>query len=165
MLCHIARFGGASARADSNDALLKLLVKKRIISEKEADQVRNELTKKAIEETRSQSASKLKLSTPVTELELYGDARLRYEIANGQTARPDTINPPGDTFQRNRFRYRLRIGLRGTLADDWFFGLRLETATNPRSADVTFGDDTSAGPGPFAKNSDSIGVGQAYLWL
>jgi hypothetical protein len=155
--------GGSIARAEDNDALLNLLVKKRIISEKEADQVRDELTKTAVQESKSDSASKLKLSTPVTELELYGDARLRYEVANGQTGRPDAINPPGDTFQRDRFRYRLRIGLRGTLADDWFFGLRLETATNPRSADVTFGDDTSAGPGPFAKNSDSIGVGQAYL--
>ncbi|MGH8165448.1 MAG: putative porin, partial [Rhodanobacteraceae bacterium] len=87
----------------------------------------------------------------------------RYEVRNGETAAPDPINPPGDTFQRNRARYRLRIGLKGTLIDDWFFGLRLETSTNPRSTNVTFGDDTAAGPGPFAKNSDGISVGQAYF--
>ena len=33
--------------------------------------------------------------------------------------------------------------LRGTLLDDWFFGVRLETGAGPRSTNVTFGDDTS----------------------
>ncbi|HEY6071000.1 MAG TPA: putative porin, partial [Chthoniobacterales bacterium] len=53
--------------------------------------------------------------------------------------------------------------LRGTLADDWFFGIRLETSASDRSANVTFGDDTAGGAGPFAKGSDFINVGQAYL--
>lgn len=152
-------FGSALARAQDNGALLELLVKKGLINDQEAEEVRADLTR----ESAATSAGKLKLSTPVTELELYGDARVRYEVRNGETARPDTINSPGDTFQRNRARYRLRIGLRGTLVDDWFFGIRLETSTSARSTNVTFGDDTSTGPGPFAKNSDGIGVGQAYL--
>ncbi|HEY3664266.1 MAG TPA: putative porin, partial [Chthoniobacterales bacterium] len=152
-------FGGVAARAQDSGALLDLLVRKGLINDQEAEEVRADLTR----ENAATSAGKLKLSTPVTELELYGDARIRYEIRNGETARPDPINPPGDTYQRNRARYRLRIGLRGTLVDDWFFGIRLETSTNPRSTNVTFGDDTSTGPGPFAKNSDGIGVGQAYL--
>jgi Putative porin len=99
----------------------------------------------------------------VTELELYGDARLRFEVRQGETL-------GGDTEQRIRERYRLRLGLRGILADDWVFGVRLETGTNPRSSNVTFGDDTSTTSGtttttngPFAKNNDGIFVGQAYL--
>jgi hypothetical protein len=56
----------------------------------------------------------------------------------------------------------VRIGLRGTLADDWFFGIRLETSTSPRSTNVTFGDDSQVN-GPFSKDSDRISVGQAYL--
>ncbi|MEO6970604.1 MAG: putative porin, partial [Chthoniobacterales bacterium] len=165
--------GSNTVRAEDNDALLNLLVKKHIITEKDAAEVRSELKKTAMKETTTRetamqeapatSASKLKLSTPLTELELYGDARVRYEVRSGETARPDPINAPGDTYQRNRARYRLRIGLRGTLVDDWFFGIRLETSTNPRSTNITFGDDTSTGPGPFAKNSDGLGVGQAYL--
>jgi hypothetical protein len=159
-------FAPLAARADDS-ALLNLLVRKHIITEKEAHEVRSEL--KAEQEkappvnASTSSSTKLKLSTPITEIELYGDARVRYEVRNGETAAPDPINPPGDSFQRNRARYRLRIGLRGTLMDDWFFGVRLETSTNPRSTNVTFGDDTAAGPGPFAKNSDSIDVGQAYF--
>ena len=155
----VSLLGVAAARAQDSGALLELLVKKGVINDQEAEEVRADL----IKENAATSAGKLKLSTPVTELELYGDARVRYEVRNGETARPDTINSPGDTFQRNRARYRLRIGLRGTLVDDWFFGIRLETSTSARSTNITFGDDTSTGPGPFAKNSDGIGVGQAYL--
>ena len=154
--------GVAPIRAD-DDALLDLLVRKHLITEKEAAEVRSEITKKALKEAPVASATRWKLSSPVTEIELYGDARVRYEIRNGQTSAPDPANPPGDTFQRNRARYRLRLGLRGTLVDDWFFGIRLETSTNPRSTNITFGDDTAAGPGPFAKNSDGINVGQAYF--
>ena len=151
-------FGSALARAQDNGALLDLLVRKGLINDQEAEEVRADLTR----ENASTSAGKLKLSTPLTELELYGDARVRYEVRNGETARPDPINPPGDTFQRDRARYRLRIGLRGTLVDDWFFGIRLETGTSPRSTNITFGDDSSVN-GPFSKDSDRISVGQAYL--
>lgn len=143
--------------AQDAGALLDLLVKKHIITDQEAEEVRGELTRDAA----STAAGKLKLSTPITEIELYGDARLRYEVRTAESGPPDTITPPGEHTQRDRARYRLRLGLRGTLADDWFFGLRLETSQNSRSTNVTFGDETSGGP--FAKGSDGINVGQAYL--
>lgn len=116
-----------------------------------------------------------KLSTSITELELFGDVRLRYDYREGQTA--DTLPLPhpapgvagrDDWLERSRERYRLRLGLRGTLMDDWFFGIRLETSQNPRSTNVTFADDTTGSAtatnnGPFSKSSDGINVGQAYL--
>src|SRR5438105_14674988 len=145
-------FGGMSIRAQDAGALLDLLVRKKLITDQEAEEVRAELTK----ESATTAAGKWKLSTPITELELYGDARVRYEIRSGETENEDTL-------QRNLPRYRLRLGLRGILADDWFFGVRLETGTNPRSSNVTFGDDSGGGNGPFAKNSDGVFVGQAYL--
>lgn len=149
--------GAVAARAQDAGALLDLLVKKRIITDQEAEDVRGELTKDAA----TTSAGKLKLSTPITEIELYGDARLRYEVRTARSGPPDTVTPPGENTQRDRARYRLRLGLRGTLADDWFFGLRLETSSNPRSTNVTFGDEATGGP--FSKGSDGINVGQAYL--
>src|SRR5438094_1903389 len=118
------------------------------------------------------SADKWKLSTSTTEMELYGDVRLRYQYNGGETDNTPVAAPgPGvagthDWQERERERYRLRLGLRGTLLDDWFFGLRLETSANSRSTNVTFGDDTSSssagGGGPFAKGSDVVYVGQAY---
>jgi hypothetical protein len=142
--------------AQDAGALLDLLVKKRIITDQEAEEVRGELTR----EVAATSAGKWKLSAPINEVELYGDMRVRYEQRQGTTA---SVVPgaPGanDMLKRSRERYRLRLGLRGTLADDWYFGLRLETSTNPRSTNVTFGDDA----GPFGKTSDGAFIGQAYL--
>src|SRR5436305_12539711 len=93
--------------------------------------------------------------------ERYGDARLRYEYRGGQTS--DVFASSRDDWEeRKRERYRLRLGLRGTLSEDWFFGVRLETSTSPRSTNVTFGDDSQVN-GPFSKDSDRISVGQAYL--
>jgi hypothetical protein len=141
---------GTALRAQDNGALLDLLVRKKLITAQEAEEVRAELAK----ESATTSAGKWKLSTPVTELELFGDARVRYEIRNGETL-------SDDTQQRERERYRLRLGLRGILADDWFFGVRLETGTSSRSTNVTFADESSGGP--FAKGSDGIFIGQAYF--
>src|SRR5947208_3559487 len=114
------------------------------------------------------SAEKWKLFPAITELELFGDLRLRYEYRGGRL--PDHFqlgqNNSNDWQERERERYRLRIGLRGTLLDDWFFGVRLETSANARSTNVTLGGDTSptspGGGGPFAKGDDGIFVGQAY---
>jgi cell division protein FtsB len=112
-----------------------------------------------------ESAAKWKLFPALTELELYGDVRFRYEYRGGRLPRDDPSHP-NDWQERERERYRLRLGLRGTLMDDWFFGVRLETSANGRSTNVTFGDDTSAtsagGGGPFSKGSDGVFVGQAY---
>jgi len=119
------------------------------------------------------AADKWKLSTSITELELFGDVRLRYQYVGGETKDRGPVAAPGagiagtnDWQERERERYRLRLGLRGTLMDDWFFGVRLETNNNARSTNVTFGDDTASstpgGGGPFEKNSDTVYVGQAY---
>ena len=114
------------------------------------------------------AADKWKLSTPIAELELFGDVRLRYAYQGGQTddnsplARPaNGVAGRDDWQERERERYRLRLGLRGTLLDDWFFGIRLETSSSSRSTNVTFADESSGGP--FSKGSDGINVGQAYL--
>src|SRR5437773_10775986 len=119
------------------------------------------------------AADKWKLSTSITEMELYGDLRVRYDYRGGETKDRGPVASPGpcgagteDWQERERERYRLRLGRRGTLLDDWFFGLRLETNASNRSTNVTFGDDTSSssagGGGPFAKGSDVVYVGQAY---
>jgi hypothetical protein len=149
-------FTGIAAHAQEAGALLDLLVRKRVITDQEAEEVRSELSKEAA----ATSAGKWKLSTPINEIELYGDVRVRYEYRGGRTASNDLVNP-NDWYERHRQRYRLRVGLRGTLLDDWFFGLRLETSPSSRSTNVTFGGESSGGP--FAKDQDGIFVGQAYV--
>src|SRR5712671_1221662 len=92
--------GATAARGQDSGALLELLVKKGIITDQEAEDVRADLVK----ENAATSAGKLKLSTPLTELELYGDARMRYEIRTAEAGAPDTLTSPDDHTQRNRFR-------------------------------------------------------------
>src|SRR5881397_2174020 len=85
-----------------------------------------------------QGGEKWKLFPALTELELFGDFRLRYEYRGGRTDDTPVAAPsPGvagthDWQERERERYRLRFGLRGTVLDDWFFGLRLETSSSAR---------------------------------
>lgn len=160
LITAVAGLALATPRLHAQDAgaLLDLLVKKHLITDQEAEEVRGELTRDAA----TTAAGKWKISAPVTEIELYGDARMRYEIRTAEAGPPDRITPPGENTQRNRARYRLRLGLRGTLMDDWFFGLRLETSANPRSTNVTIGDDSGTN-GPFSKSSDGVNVGQAYV--
>ncbi|HWY39663.1 MAG TPA: hypothetical protein VNX27_02605 [Chthoniobacterales bacterium] len=128
----IFALGAPAIRPQDNGALLDLLVRKKLITEKEAAEVRAEFKKQAATNpavpvdqprktqerydgktytetsvpTEKDPATKWKLSAPITELELYGDMRVRYEIRNGE-------DQTDDTLQRNRERYRLRLGLRG----------------------------------------------------
>jgi hypothetical protein len=138
---------GGQAQGQTSEALVNTLVKKGILTADEAKEITADLGKEA------KAASKWKLSSSITELELFGDARLRYEFREGQ-------NLDGDTLARERFRYRLRFGFKGDFKEDFYYGLRLETSSRPRSTNVTFGDD---GGGPSHKDSDRIHVGQIYL--
>ena len=158
-------FGAISSQAQDAGALLDLLVRKKIITDQEAEEVRADLTR----EVATTSAGKWKMSAPITELEIYGDARMRYEYRAGRTAGDTPTAAPGagvagnrDWQERERQRYRFRLGLRGVLLDDWFFGVRLESSTSPRSTNVTFADDSQVN-GPYSKDSDRISVGQVYL--
>jgi hypothetical protein len=85
--------------------------------------------------------SKWKISDSIKSIQLFGDFRLRYEYRGADNVPGVT---PG-TFDRERMRYALRFGIRGDLYDDFSYGLRLETANNPRSPWDTFGNNTTGG--------------------
>jgi hypothetical protein len=76
-------------------------------------------------------------------------------------------NVPGatpDTYYRERFRYAVRLGLRGEIMDSFNYGLRLDTSSNPRSPWSTFGNNTTSGSvTPSDKNASGIYLGQFYL--
>ena len=120
-------------------------------------------------------ASKWKLPDSIKDIELFGDLRMRYERRAVENPTPKykvgypTSGTTGQTYDRERFRYALRVGIRGDLYDDFNFGLRLETSANPRSPWVTFADDTGKSSGsplggsPSDKSNDGIYVGQAYI--
>src|SRR5208282_784001 len=73
--------------------------------------------------------------------------------------------PKGGNIDLRRMRYSVRVGLRGEVLDDFYYGLRLETGANPRSSFTTFGTSASGTPyqGPFGKSTAGINLGQAYI--
>ena len=143
--------------APAGNTLLNVLIRKGILTEDEAKQIQAETDAAQTNQVNSLSASKWILPDAIKNIGLYGDARLRYEYRG-------VDNVPGvspGTFDRERFRYALRLGIRGEMYDNITYGIRLETSTNPRSPWVTFGDDSA--PTPSDKHSDAINVGQIYI--
>jgi hypothetical protein len=144
----------------SADALLDKLVAKGILKPDEAEELKNEAT------TNNANGMKFKLSNAIKSVELYGDLRMRYEYRAGQIG-PEAGHYAGDYDVANRWRYALRLGVRGDLADDLYYGLRFETSPNERSPWNTFGNaggGQSPYYGPFSKaNNYGLFIGQAYL--
>lgn len=151
----------ADNSTDAVDRLLNKLEKKGVLTPDDAAELKAE---NAADQTnnvhQTAPASVWKISNTFKSINLFGDLRLRYEyrgVDNIPTASPNT-------FYRQRFRYALRVGVRGDLVDNFNYGLRLETSTNPRSPWATFGNNTTAGSvTPSDKAQSGIGIGQAYI--
>jgi hypothetical protein len=154
----------ATARAQvTADSILDRLVAKGILSRDEAQQLKNEALTNNAAVPNNAEVQKFKLSKVIKSVELYGDLRFRYEYRAAQLG-PEA---GGIYDAENRWRYALRLGVRGELADDFYYGLRLETSPNQRSTWNTFGNgggSSSTYYGPFSKaNNYSLFVGMAYL--
>ena len=128
---------------DKDDDLLDLLICKKIITQKEAECLKKERAERAKKREKS-SAEKIKVNSPVTELKLYGDARFRFQYDNvdpqigAWDALRDDYRDPGHGDQRDRWRFRLRVGADFKLADDWFGGVQLQTSQYSDSGNQTY---------------------------
>ncbi len=162
-LCASLTLSTQTAHAQADSALLKALVKKGVLSDQEAQQISSEDEK----EFNTTDAEKINLTSSIKKITFYGDLRLRYELRDGTTPAGYTGNggafsAHGDSEDLNRWRYRLRFGIKGDLTDNFFFGIR--AATNPyydRSGNVNFGASDSAGP--FGKGRSLLALDQVYL--
>ena len=179
----------SSSDASSTDLLLNLFIEKGFVSKQEAEKVKAEAAKRQAEldqykaearqykteleqvktdmaelKTRadryqtnmpdSLPATKWTLSKGVKSVGLFGDIRVRYEDRQAK-------DPAGGKIKLNRYRYSVRFGLRGEVFDDVYYGFRVETSSNPRSAWDTFG--SSGQTSPFGKANAGINIGQAYF--
>jgi len=147
----------------SNSALLDALVKKGVLSDKEAQ----DITAQEEKQYSTTAASKINMPSSIKSITFYGDLRLRYEMRQGTTPSGFTgtggaLLTHGDTQTLNRYRYRLRFGLKGELYDNFFYGLR--ASSNPyfdRSGNVNFGASDSGGE--FGKGRNILALDQVYL--
>ncbi|HEY0968585.1 MAG TPA: putative porin [Opitutaceae bacterium] len=151
----LALGAATAARAQDSGPLIDLLVKKGLVSDQEAEELRTELLK---EFAVNSPAGKLDLSSRVQRFTLAGDVRVRYQYDNEVTNfSPASVGPNND---RSRYRYRFRFGPTVLLANNWTLGLRLETANGATSTNDDFG---AAGSTNFAKDGNTAYVGQAYI--
>jgi hypothetical protein len=123
-----------TARGADDSALLDALVRKGILTNKEAEQIQAETVK----ETAGASAGKIQVGDWVKELKLSGDLRIRYQWdqRTPMILQPNPLTGPQDIhIQRNRWRFRLRLNADFELAANFFGGVQLATSDN-RSADT-----------------------------
>ena len=127
-----------TAHAQQSDALLNKLVDKGILTTKEAEELRKESDQGFTKAYQAKSG----MPDWVTSFKFNGDFRPRYEAQWSD-------NPLA--IQRDRFRYRLRLGLTATLKDNFEVGMRLTsgdsptgfTTGNPLSGSSTMQDNAS----------------------
>jgi hypothetical protein len=81
--------------------------------------------------------SKILLSAPVKEMQIYGELRLRYFMNEVEVAN-STVSG-----ERNRMRYRMRIGDNIKLTDNFMIGVLVEANNSAHSANVTLGNSAS----------------------
>lgn len=132
--------GHIQAQGQENDALLDALVRKKVLTTREAEEIREDL----VEQSAKSAASKIRLGSAVSELKLSGDLRLRYQYDN----RRSTLQPPvsdsgtlfpGNGAQRGRERFRLRLNAEFKLTDSIFGGVQLQTGNSADSGNQSFG--------------------------
>jgi polyhydroxyalkanoate synthesis regulator phasin len=152
LLGSLAIGAGSVAYAQDSGALIDALVKKGILNDQEAEDIRADLGRDYATQT---SAGKLDISSGITKLKISGDARIRYQNDNEQA------NPAGAAGDRdrNRYRYRIRFGVLADLGPKWSAGFRLETASSATSTNADLGGGTDN----FDKTGDIVYFGQAYL--
>lgn len=147
--------GAATAFAQDSGPLIELLLKKGIIDDNEAEDLRAELVKDFVSNT---PAGKLNLGSTVKGFRLAGDLRVRYQYDNEvQTFAPASVGANND---RSRYRYRFRFGPTVTFSNNWSAGFRLETANGATSTNDDFG---ATGSTVFAKDGNTAYVGQAWI--
>ena len=145
--------------AEPPDPLLDLMVKKGIVTQDEADKVKAEAdAMRTNEVSNAESASRWKISKGLKDIGLYGDLRVRYEDRTAE-------DPSGGKLDLNRLRAAVRVGLKGDAYDNFYYGVRLDTAANPRSPWYTLGTSTSGSTyqGPYGKSTAGVNIGQVYL--
>jgi Putative porin len=133
----------AHAQSKGDQALLDALVRKGVLSEKEAEDITAETAKEAV----STSAAKIQVGDWVQELKIGGDLRLRFQ-ADQRT--PMILTNPllgaqDRNINRDRWRFRLRLNADFKLVGNFFGGVQLSTddnrAADTKNATITGGYD------------------------
>jgi hypothetical protein len=156
-LAGVLALGLTAAKAQEDGALLSALVKKGVLSDQEAQDIRASEEK----DLSTTAADKIAVSDYVQKLTFYGDVRYRWEYADekalatgaGGTVSQANGNGQGENIIE-RSRIRVRLGVDAKFTDNFTGGVEVETSENNDSANQTLGN---------AYGKGSINLGLAYL--
>ena len=112
--------------SEAPDPLLDLFIRKGFVTQDEARTVKAEAD--ALRTNAAPSLgmeSKWRFSNGLKSVELFGDLRVRYEDRTVQ-------DPGGGKIDLSRLRAAARIGLRGEVFEDFYYGCLLYTSPSPR---------------------------------
>jgi hypothetical protein len=127
-----------SAAFADDQALIDALVRKGILTQKDAEKIESEVSKNPA--VIPAPTSPLKLAPWIQELKLSGDLRLRYQYDQEQKQEPSGPNATGTNHvaQRSRWRFRLRLNMEMKLDGGFFAGVSLTTNNFVDSANQTY---------------------------
>lgn len=164
-LAGVLSFGipAIQAQDSSTDILIQVLLRKGILSESEASEIRQEVSAvveaqkteivdAAVAQVESSYSSVPSIPMPskLSNLTLAGDARFRYHYENAESR-------SGENNDRSRWRYRIRLGSIYQFKESpYSLGVQLETARSNDSNNANFG-------GFFDKSGGGINVGRIYM--
>ena len=136
--------------ADSTEDLVNALVAKGILTEDEASL----LIKKNTGESKARDQkvkSKLSISKYLDDAQLYGEIRVRQEWRSA-----DQFGTPG-SIDRSRQRYKITLGIKTQIANDWFTDLALSMGSRGRA------DNATLGGGGYAESKEELFVKRAMV--
>src|SRR6478736_1445202 len=123
----------AHAQSKADQALLDALVRKGVLTDKEANDISAETAKEAT----SAPTSKIQVGDWVKELKLSGDLRIRnqFDQRTPMILTNPALGAQDPNIQRDRWRFRLRLNADFKLQGNFFGGVQLSTSDN-RAADT-----------------------------
>ncbi|MBS0633555.1 MAG: putative porin [Verrucomicrobia bacterium] len=121
--------------AQDSGPLIDLLVKKGLVTDQEAEELRVDLVKDFVANT---SAGKLNLSSSLSEFKISGDLRMRHQYETQAPALAAGSTAAKVTNERVRERFRFRLNGDVILQKGWTAGFALETGQAADSGNQTF---------------------------
>jgi len=123
----------AHAQSNPDQALLNALVKKGVLTEKEA----SEISAEAANAVSTAPSNNIKIGDWVKQLNIGGDFRIRnqWDQRTPMILTNPKLGPQDVNIQRDRWRFRLRLNVDAVLEDNFFAGFQLATSDN-RAADT-----------------------------
>jgi hypothetical protein len=123
----------AHAQSKADQALLDALVRKGVLTDKEAE----EISAEAAQEVTTAPAGKIQVGDWVQELRISGDLRIRnqWDERIPMILTNPKLGPVDQVIPRDRWRFRLRLAADFKLQGNFFGGVMLSTSDN-RAADT-----------------------------